>query len=172
MRGFGLLALAGAAGVAAWTLPAAAQEKLSKCYVGQRVGLPGSGQGTVVALRGSGCDVKADGYDNVQTWAAWMLTAVAASPVQRAAPVAATPKPGNYQCFGGPAGNLKLRFGAGNSYANEQGSAGTYKVRPSGQLEFVSGPWAGFYAKTLDGGRVGLTSRAESTFYNMTCDPR
>lgn len=49
-----------AAGVAGGMLatPGAAQRKLTQCHVGQRVGLPGSGQGTVVALRGTGgCDV-------------------------------------------------------------------------------------------------------------------
>ena len=45
-------------------------------------------------------------------------------------------------------------------------------MRPSGQMEFTSGPWKGFYAKTLEGGRVGLTSKPDSSFYQMTCDPR
>ncbi len=82
------------------------------------------------------------------------------------------PRAGNYQCFGCAAGNMKLRFTGGNGYANEQGSAGVFRMRPSGQMEFTSGPWKGFYAKTLDNGRVGLTSKADGTFYQMTCDPR
>lgn len=155
--------------------PAAAQEKLSKCYVGQRVQIPPSSMGTVVRIpRPGACDVHWDGYKpgTYDTWSAWMLTSVPGSPVQRAAPIASTPRAGNYQCFGGSAGNMKLRFGGGNTYANEQGATGTYRMRPSGQMEFVSGPWQGFYAKTLEGGRVGLTSRPDSSFYQMTCDPR
>lgn len=171
-----MAALVGA-GVVAAVVPAPAwsQQKLIACHVGQRVGLPGSGQGTVVALRGTGgCDVKADGYENVQTWAAWMLTSVggAAAPLNKAVLPGGAPRPGNYQCFGGSAGNMKLRFGGGNSYSNEQGATGSYKFRPSGQMEFVSGPWKGFYAKTLGNGRVGLTSKPDGTFYQMTCDPR
>lgn len=104
-----------------------------------------------------------------------MLTAIAGSPARAAPPAAqagGAPRPGNYQCFGGSAGNMKLRFMGRNSYANEQGASGTYKFRPSGQMEFVSGPWKGFYAKSLGNGRVGLTSRPDGTFYQMTCDPR
>lgn len=158
---------------AASAFPAVAQEKLTACYVGQRVETPGGAQGTVVALRGTGgCDVRGDRFKDVQTWAAFMLKPVAGSPVKKAEPVAATPKAGLYQCNGGAAGIMKLRFAGAGSYSNEQGSSGAYKMRPSGQMEFTSGPWKGFYAKTLPNGRVGLTSVADGTFYNMTCDPR
>lgn len=161
-----------------WVATGAAQpqQRLTSCRVGQRVVLPGGGMGTVISLTpNKACNVQADGYKDYQAWSAWMLAPAPGTAAATVAPKPAgggTPRTGNYQCFGGAAGNMKLRFGPGASYANEQGKTGAYKMRPSGQMEFVSGPWAGFYAKTLGDGRVGLTSRADSTFYQMTCDPR
>ena len=149
-----------------------AQQKLTTCAVGQKVLMPGGYPGTVSAVYGQGgCTVR-DAKGLESSWAAFMLSAAPGSPAPVAQPIAATPKTGNYQCFGGTAGNMKLQFGPGATYANEQGKRGSYKMRPSGQMEFTSGPWAGFYAKTLEGGRVGLTSKADGTFYQMTCDPR
>lgn len=100
------------------------------------------------------------------------LAALCPAPVTAQTRAAGVPRPGLYQCYGNAGGNMKLRFTGGTGYANEQGSAGQFKMRPSGQLEFVSGPWKGFYAKDLGNGRVGLTSRPDGTFYNMTCDPK
>ena len=157
--------------------PAVAQDerygpKLSGCKVGQRVVLPGGQQGTVIGLNGSGCNVQADGYKDYNTWAAWMLYAVPGTPAAQVAPAArlgGQPTPGAYQCYGGAAGNMKVSFGPG-WYANEQGARGSYAMRPSGQMALTSGPWAGFYAKTLSPTKVGLTSKADGTFYQMTCD--
>ena len=121
-------------------------------------------------MRG-GCTVRDEKFLE-SSWAAFMLTPAPSLPVRNPAPVGPTPTPADYQCYGGAAGNMKLRFFAGNAYANEQGARGSYKLRPSGQMEFTSGPWAGFYAKTLGTGKVGLTSRPDGTFYQMTCDKR
>jgi hypothetical protein len=152
--------------------PAAAQEKLRSCAVGQRVVMPGGYPGTVSAVYGQGgCTVK-DAKGLESSWAAFMLSAAPGSPAPKEAPIPPTLKAGTYQCFGGAAGNMKLRFGPGATYANEQGAKGVYIMRPSGQMQFTSGPWKGFYAKTLDNGRVGLTSKPDGTFYQMTCDPR
>ena len=76
------------------------------------------------------------------------------------------------ECYGGPAGNMKLSFGGGATYANEQGKQGRYTIGQGGQIAFVSGPWAGFYAKVLGPGKVGLTSKPNQSFYYMTCDRR
>lgn len=146
--------------------------KLASCKVGQRVVLPGGQQGTVIGLNGSACNVQADGYKDYNTWAAWMLYAVPGTPAAQIAPAAklgGQPTAGFYQCYGGAAGNMKLRFGPG-WYENEQGKRGTYTMRPSGQMALATGPWAGFYAKTLSPTKVGLTSKPDGTFYNMTCD--
>lgn len=152
--------------------PTTAQEKMRACYVGQKVLMPGGHPGTVSAVYGQGgCTVRDEKFLE-SSWAAFMLTPAPGSPVRNPPPVGATPAPGDYQCYGGSAGNMKLRFFAGNAYANEQGSRGSYKLRPSGQMEFISGPWAGFYAKSLETGKVGLTSKADGTFYQMTCDKR
>lgn len=152
--------------------PASAQQKLQSCSVGQKVLMPGGYPGTVSAVYGQGgCTVK-DAKGLESSWAAFMLSAAPGAPAPKNTPVPATPKAGKYQCFGGAAGNIKLTFGPGATYANEQGARGAYAMRPSGQMQFTSGPWKGYYAKTLDHGRVGLTSKPDGTFYQMTCDPR
>lgn len=166
--------------------PAAAQS-LTACSVGQRVKSP-AGPATVVSVQGSGCTVRVDGRPYNDVYAAFMLEALGGAPPRAGAsnraaasnravaPVAPAPggipRPGNYQCVGGPAGNLKLRFFAGGGYANEQGASGRYVPGKNGQIKFVSGPWEGFYAKVLAHGRIGLTSVEGGSFYNMTCDPR
>jgi preprotein translocase subunit YajC len=155
---------------AAWSQQS--QQKLSSCSVGQKVLTPGGKPGTVVEVTANkACRVKQDDGMSSGVWSAFMLSP-APGTVAAAADIPSTPKPGMYQCYGGQAGNMKLRFSAGNTYANEQGKSGSYKMRPSGQMEFTSGPWAGFYAKTLENGRVGLTSRADSRTYMMTCEQK
>ncbi|MBX3563320.1 MAG: hypothetical protein KF730_01970 [Sphingomonas sp.] len=159
--------------------PAEAQS-LSSCSVGQRVKSP-AGPATVVSVQGSSCTVRVDGRSYNDVYAAFMLEALGGPPrtaaqPRAAAPVAAAPggnpKPGVYQCVGGPAGNLKLRFFTGGGYANEQGARGRYAPGKNGQIKFVTGPWEGYYGKVLANGRIGLTSVEGGSFYNMTCDPR
>jgi hypothetical protein len=171
---------------AAWAMagPAAA---LDKCSVGQRVVKPGGELATVTATSGSGCTVRADGEPFTDTYAAFMLdpapggggggTAPAARSRDSAptptAPTGGGPVPGLYQCTGGPAGNLKLRFLGGGRYANEQGKVGVYSYNAgNGRMAFTSGPWSGFFGKVLAGGRIGLTSKPDASFYQMTCDRR
>ena len=142
-----------------------AASALSSCEVGQRVKIPGGQLGTVIETPNGACVVETE--REISTWAAFMLDAVNEVEEEVIDPI---PASGNYHCYGTAGGNLKLRFGFGNTYANEQGKSGRYKVRSDGQLEFVSGPWAGNYAKALRARQVGLTSKPGSTFYNMMCD--
>lgn len=180
VRGAAALALIlTAGGLAAPSSDARAQQspqRLESCRVGQRVIMPGGYPGTVSAVYGTGgCTVRDDARGLESSWAAFMLapapgTAAARAPQRQQG--GGAPAAGNYQCFGGTAGNLRLTFGPGNTYANAQGSRGRYSLRPSGQMQFDTGPWAGFYGRSLGNGRVGLTSTPDGTFYQMTCDRR
>jgi len=103
-----------------------------------------------------------------------MLTAADGAPAA-ADNAAATLEPaaGNYQCTGIAAGNMKVSFKGNGGYANEQGKSGEYKVDPaSGLMAFTSGPWQGYYAKSLPHGRVGLSADASGKMFYMTCDKR
>jgi hypothetical protein len=167
---------------AALLFAAPASAGLTSCSIGQRVKAP-AGPATVVSTQGSACTVRVDGRPYTDVYAAFMLDPIGgAAPSQSRNPAPSTanngsapggnPKPGLYQCVGGPSGNLKLRFLGGNAYANEQGVRGTFAPGRNGQIRFVSGAWAGFFGKVLAHGRIGLTSVDGGSFYNMTCDPR
>lgn len=93
------------------------------------------------------------------------------APATKAAPKAAAGSvpAGNYQCYGGSAGNMKLTFRGPGQYANEQGSAGAYAMNGV-DITFTSGPWEGFYGRVLPDGRVGLSSRPNAGSYYMTCE--
>ena len=54
-------------------------------------------------------------------------------------------------------------------YANEQGKAGAY-TQDGPKIAFTSGPWEGFYGEVLPDGRVGLSSRPNTSSYYMTCE--
>ena len=150
---------------------AQAGEGLESCRVGQKVLSPGGKPGTVTKVeRETACTVLQDDGTGEGVWSAFMLRAAPGSPAPAAKPISPMPTAGLYQCRGGPAGNLKLRFGPGNRYANEQGTAGAFTIANDGQISFTSGPWEGFFAKNLGKGKVGLTSRPNQSFYYMTCD--
>lgn len=166
------IALAGSAHLLA-VLPAAA---MAGCTVGQRVKTPGGKLATVTAVAGSGCTIKADGEPFTNTYGAFMLDpasgtaakAAAATSVSNAA-AGSAPVPGLYQCTSSTAGNMKLRILGGGRYSNEQGSVGTYTTTSGGRMAFKGGPWDGYYAGTLVGGRIGLSSSPSGAFYAMTC---
>ena len=163
---------------------------LDRCRVGQRVKSP-AGPGTVVAIQngGVGCTVQVDGRPagQVDTYGAFMLDAL---PGAEAAPrgganaaarpaAARGPAVGRYDCTGGAGGNLVIRILSATRYANAQGRSGTFALigpaadRPEiMRFRFVSGPWASYFGAVLDGGRLGLTSKPDGTFYQMTCDRR
>ena len=94
------------------------------------------------------------------------------TPAKAAAPVkaaAAAVSSGNYQCYGGSAGNIKLTFRGAGADANEQGKAGAYTM-DGAKITFTTGPWAGFFGELLPDGRVGLSSRPNGRPYYMTCE--
>lgn len=156
--------------------PAAA---LSNCTVGQRVKTPAGKLATVTAVAGSGCTVKADAESFTNTYAAFMLDPASGAPAKSTASHAAPknapgggPVAGLYQCTSTTAGNLKLRILGNGRYSNEQGATGAYITTGPGRMAFKGGPWDGYFAGTLVGGRIGLSSSPSGTFYDMTCDRR
>jgi|GEM_PF-3141030 len=160
---------------------------LDRCSVGQRVMAPG-GLATVVAIQngGIGCTVRIDGRPStvLDVYGAFMLDAVAPTgqtkapekkPSQTATP--STAALGSYQCYGGAAGNLKFVVLSGGRYANAQGKTGTMRMTGPhasipGYTSFalLGGPLDGFFGAIMEGGRIGLSTKANSSFYNMTCD--
>ena len=79
-------------------------------------------------------------------------------------------QPGQYQCYGGPAGNMKLSFRGGGQYANEQGKPGAY-TQSGPTVTFRSGPWAGFYGYVFPDGRVQLRTAPDRPS-SMECERR
>jgi hypothetical protein len=78
---------------------------------------------------------------------------------------------GNYQCFGGAAaGNMKLSFRSRTTYANEQGTVGSFS-QSGPTIAFKTGPWAGFYGHVFANGHVQL-STAPGRASTMTCQRR
>jgi hypothetical protein len=181
---FGLSLAAVAAGAPA---PAFA---LDRCTIGQRVLTPGREPATVIAHQGSGCTVRRDRDGLTDTYAAFMLnsaTPQGQGPTPSPAPNLGTVQPqsppparsstgspaaGTYQCTSSTSGNLVVRIMPGNRYADRNNVAGAFTVNPGGQIGFVNGPLTGMYGRVLAGGRLGLTSNPEGSFYAMTCDRR
>ncbi|HEX8261494.1 MAG TPA: hypothetical protein VF547_01320 [Allosphingosinicella sp.] len=122
------------------------------CRVGGTVSLRDGRVGTVVRAQGNSCHVRlADGSE--QYALQWMLTPVrggkgapASGAGGKGAPAGGGKLvPGNYQCYGGAAGNMRVR---------------------------LTGPrYNGAYAVPLPDGRVGLSYRPGGPFY-MTCERR
>jgi hypothetical protein len=150
------LAVAGFLGTLAPTAPAWAQldpNGTGNCRVGGTVALRDGKVGTVVRAQGNSCHVRlADGTERYALQ--WMLTPVrggkapsAAAGNTRGGGGGAGGKivPGNYQCYGGSAGNMRIK---------------------------LTGPrYNGAYAVPLPDGRVGLSFRPGGPFY-MTCERR
>ena len=149
-----LAALALAAG--ALSVPSAPAEAqldpngTGNCKVGGRVALRDGQVGTVVRAEGSSCHVKlADGTERYALQ--WMLTPAGGAGGKAGSAAAAKSAaggkvvPGNYQCYGGAAGNMKVK---------------------------LTGPrYLGSYAVPLPDGRVGLSNKPNGPFY-MTCERR
>ena len=161
---------------------------LDSCTAGQRVLTPARVGATVTAVSGSACTIRRDDNGLSETYSAFMLDSAtpgprntspgpAGRPGQTNAPAsqsagAVAPAIGTYQCTSPTSGNLVIRILPNNRYANQQNSTGNFTINRSGQLSFVTGPLAGMYGRTLDGGRLGLTSQPAGSFYAMTCDRR
>lgn len=145
-------ALALAAGAALVpSAPASAQldpNGTGNCRVGGTVSLRDGKVGKVVRAQGSSCYVRlADGTEKYALQ--WMLTPVrggkAAAGGGGGGGTGGKIVPGNYQCYGGAAGNMKIK---------------------------LTGPrYNGAYAVPLPDGRVGLSNRPDGPFY-MTCERR
>lgn len=98
----GYVALAAVSLLAAIAISApAAAQKMDRCHVGQRVKTPGGLLATVVAANGAGCTIKTDVKNTFigGTFAAFMLTSVAGSPM-RNAPASRDLPLGEYACYG------------------------------------------------------------------------
>lgn len=139
------------------------------CALGLKVLTPGGNPGTVVKVEGSGCTIKDDASGLESVWTESVLEpAPGTTPAMEMVPGA--PKPGIYQCRGGPAGNFKIEFRNGNAYANDKGDAGAYAFDPqNADIDFSTGPWAGFYARVLKDGDVGISGKPDRSFFQMTC---
>jgi hypothetical protein len=133
------------------TQPASAQldpRGTGNCRVGGTVSTRDGRVGVVAKAEGNSCTVRLnDGTDYYALQ--WMLTPVRAGAKASgsAAANAAGGKvtPGNYQCYGGPAGNMRVT---------------------------LTGPRYGeAYAVALGNGKVGLSMRPTGPFY-MTCERR
>ncbi|HEX8240940.1 MAG TPA: hypothetical protein VF574_14490 [Allosphingosinicella sp.] len=139
--------------------PAAAQldpKGTGNCRVGLSVATRDGRVGKVEDAQGNSCHVRfPDGSRDY--FQQWMLKPGGRSPSPTAAsgrgsgapagPAGAgAVRPGNYQCFGGAAGNMRITL-TGNR-------------------------WKEFYAAALPDGRVGLSSRPNGRPYYMICERR
>ena len=139
--------------------PAAAQldpKGTGNCRVGLAVATRDGRVGTVEDAQGNSCHVRfPDGTRDY--FQQWMLkpSGRGSSPAAATGRGASAPagsaagtgvRPGNYQCFGGAAGNMRITL-TGNR-------------------------WKEFYAAALPDGRVGLSSRPNGRPYYMICERR
>jgi hypothetical protein len=149
--GIGIAALAGLAA------PASAQlspQGTGNCKVGGTVATRDGKVGVVDTAEGNSCYVKfPDGTREYKLQ--WMLTPAKAGGTGGRAPGAGSSaaaksggavQAGNYQCYGGQAGNMRITL-KGNR-------------------------WNDFYAERLPDGRVGISSRPNGRPYYMVCERR
>jgi hypothetical protein len=149
-----LLILSGLAAAAAIASPASAQlssEGTGNCRVGGTVSTRDGRVGVVDTAQGNSCWVKfPDGSRDY--FQQWMLSRSRAGASRAPAAAAAqgqasgTVRPGNYQCSGGAAGNMRITL-TGNR-------------------------WNDFYVAPLPDGRVGISSRPDGKPYYMICERR
>lgn len=156
-------------------------QALTSCVAGTRVVDRQGRAWTVTNNDATMCSLRNEA-GATQTSLMWMLEAAGRAPAPKAAPKApAGPAPkaggagavpaGNYQCYGGSAGNMRLVFRGAGQYANEQGRAGAYTMSGA-NITFTTGPWEGFFGELLPDGKVGLSSRPNGRPYYMTCERR
>lgn len=143
--------------------PAAAQlspQGTGNCRVGLTVSTRDGRTGVVDTAQGNSCHVRfPDGSRDY--FQQWMLSPSRGGAAARpgggsaarsggGAPAGGASggavRPGNYQCFGGAAGNMRITL-TGNR-------------------------WNEFYAATLPDGRVGISSRPDGRPYYMICERR
>lgn len=146
----------GVAALAGLATPATAQlarEGTGNCKVGGTVQTRDGKVGVVDTAEGNSCYVKfPDGTRQYKLQ--WMLTPVkggggsgsASTAGQAGGASGGTVQPGNYQCYGGAAGNMRITL-KGNR-------------------------WNDFYAERLPDGKVGLSSTPNGRPYYMVCERR
>lgn len=163
--GMRILAVAAATLLAGTAVPQPASAQLSaqgtgNCRVGKAVVARDGRSGIVDTAQGNSCWVKfADGSRDY--FQQWMLKP---GPAKGASGGASTggghgghaggagsggggPAPdGNYQCYGGSAGNMRIAIRGGR--------------------------WNEFYARAIPGGKVGISSRPDGKPYYMVCERR
>jgi hypothetical protein len=172
--GVSAAAAAGAALAAAVATQQGAAQENGVCRIGAQVTNRQGVTGVVVeAPDPTGCRVRyPDGSTRYSL--TWMLAAAGgAKPGASGGPAptggSGGAPSGSYQCYGGQAGNMTLTF-KGGQYANAQGKTGAYSMGAGGRLAFTSGPWAGFHGRVLPDGKVGLSSKPDTTTYYMVCE--
>jgi hypothetical protein len=162
-----------AAVVAASTLgvltPAAAEsfKTPSDCVAGRRVTDMLGKTGTVVGIQPGEkvmCTVKMDAGGPEQHLIFWMLHPAGGSRETNDKLV-----PGTYECFGnGRYTFIDVHVTGPNTYSSG-GSAGTFRVEPSRNIVFLSGPLARDHGHLLPGPTIGLNTDG-GTFYATTCE--
>lgn len=118
------------------------QQENGICRIGARVADREGRTGTVIdAPDRASCRVcLSDGTH--RDYLTWMLSAGGRAPAQTGGRTAS----GNYQCYGGAAGNMRITI--------------------------TGGRWQGYYAERLPDGRVGLSSQPNGRPYYMICERR
>jgi len=164
-----------AALVAASTLgvmtPAAAEgfKTPSECVPGRRVTDMLGKTGTVVGIQKGNtvmCTVRPDAGGPEQHLIFWMLHPAGGSRETNDKLV-----PGTYECFGnGRYTFIDVHVTGPNTYSSG-GRAGTFRVEPSRNIIFQSGPLAQDHGHLLPGPTIGLNTDG-GTFYATTCEYR
>lgn len=136
-----------------------------QCATGTRVTDKQGKSGTVVGIDRymSLCQVRLDdGSQNYYLF--WMLHSAGTSAETNDKLV-----PGTYKCYA--SGNyafMDVSVTGPGSYSSA-GSSGRFRVMPSRDIVFDSGPLTKYRAHLLDGPSIGLNSNGDS-FYGTTCD--
>lgn len=173
------------AGAALLLSTSGASAYMKSCAVGQRVEHDAM-TGTVVQVDPghdgqAWCYVNQDDGKQNAAWPAWML-----SPSGANAAATQNLTPGHYECWGqggaGPsaacasAGCVSMHYmfqdvniGGGGSYADKGGRTGAWRYDPGSRtIQFASGPYAGWSAKYLDHGKIGLSPKP-TNYWSMIC---
>lgn len=141
----------GALILSAWAAASPASAQLSRagtgnCRVGLAVVARDGRTGTVESAEGNSCWVRmADGTKDY--FLQWMLKPAGAQRSGSAGAARSGMAPnGNYQCYGGAAGNMRITIS--------------------------NGRWNGFYTALLPDGKVGISSKPNGRPYYMVCERR
>ena len=145
------------------------------CKVGDRVTDRQNRAGTVTSVESNGtyCYVDLDSGEKRKYYIAWMLTTADANAQTQTSMTEV--KPGRYECWMRAAGNLNymgidLNIRDASNYSDKKGAAGAYSYDAATKLiTFRSGSQAGWYAKLLEPGKIGLASK-QTTMFNVVCD--